>query len=201
MAKAKKASSGKSSKKKAPTRPAAKAKSAKTSSTKKPAKKTTLKKTERKSAVKPAPKTVAKTAAAKPASAAAKPVTKAVAANAPIAKKPLGKKAPAIAPPGMLTIDTNLAAQNAAAMVFNRPVVEGSGGASSLPEQPAKESSTFKNLKDQLANPKPTGLGNLFGSAGDQKKSGGHFNPHQEKGHNQTFGGMNKTGVPRRTNG
>jgi hypothetical protein len=193
MAKAKKASSGKSSKK-AATKPAAKAKGAKTSSAKKPAKKTTLKKTERTSAVKPAPKTVAKTAASKP-------VTKAVAANAPIAKKPVGKKAPAIAPAGMLTIDTNLAAQNAASMLLNRPVVEGGGSASSQPGQPAKESSTFKNLKDQLANPKPTGLGNLFGPAGDQKKSGGHFSAHQEKGHNQTFGGMNKTGVPRRTNG
>ena len=44
-------------------------------------------------------------------------------------------------------------------------------------------------------------LNNLFGPTGDAKKSSGHFNLHQQKGHNQTFGGMNKTGVPRRTNG
>jgi hypothetical protein len=93
-------------------------------------------------------------------------------------------------------IDTNLVAQNAAAMLLNRPVLEHAGDATAQ-----KESSTFKNLKEQLAHPKPTGLGNLFGPSGDSKKSGGHFSAHQEKGHNQTFGGLNKTGVPRRTNG
>jgi hypothetical protein len=96
----------------------------------------------------------------------------------------------------MPTIDTNLAAQTAAAMVRNRPATEGAGHA-----EPGKESSAFKNLKDQLAKPKPAGLSNLFGPTGDQKKGGGHFNLHQQRGHNQTFGGMNKTGVPRRTNG
>jgi hypothetical protein len=93
-------------------------------------------------------------------------------------------------------IDTNLAAQTAAAMLLNRPAAEGAAHT-----EPGKESSTFKNLKDQLAKPKPSGLSNLFGPTGDQKKGSGHFNLNQQKGHNQTFGGMNKTGVPRRTNG
>jgi hypothetical protein len=93
-------------------------------------------------------------------------------------------------------IDTNLAAQTAAAMLLNRPAAEGAANT-----EPGKESSTFKNLKDQLAKPKPSGLSGLFGPTGDQKKGGGHFNLNQQKGHNQTFGGMNKTGVPRRTNG
>ncbi|MDB5319019.1 MAG: Histone H1-like nucleoprotein [Phycisphaerales bacterium] len=202
MAKAKKATARKSPAKKTATK--ATAKSAKSSSAKKPTtKKTTSKKPERKSAVKPAPKTTAKTPATpKPAVAAAPAPAKTAAAKAPAAKaapikKPAAKKSPAAASTGMPMIDTNLAAQNAAAMLINRPAPDNAGPTS----QPAKESSTFKNLKEQLANPKPTGLGNLFGPAGDQKKSGGHFSSHQEKGHNQTFGGLNKSGVPRRTNG
>ena len=153
--------------------------------------------------MKPAPKTTAKTpatskpvAVAVPAKAAAA-ASKAPAAKAAATKKPAAKKIAAAATSGMPMIDTNLAAQNAAAMLLNRPVLENAGDATAV----QKESSTFKNLKEQLAHPKPTGLGNLFGPAGDQKKSGGHFSTHQDKGHNQTFGGLNKTGVPRRTNG
>jgi hypothetical protein len=95
-------------------------------------------------------------------------------------------------------IDTNLAAQTAAAMLVNRdtsaatpPTEQG--------EQP-RESSTFKNLKEQLARPKPAGLGGLLGPVGGEKKQSGHFF-NQQKGHNQTYGGFNKAGVPRRTNG
>jgi len=201
MAKAKKATARKSPAKKAAAKPAAR--SAKSSSAKKPAKKTTSKQPERKSPVKPAPKTTAKTpatskpvAVAVPAKAAAA-ASKAPAAKAAATKKPAAKKIAAAATSGMPMIDTNLAAQNAAAMLLNRPVLENAGDATAV----QKESSTFKNLKEQLAHPKPTGLGNLFGPAGDQKKSGGHFSTHQDKGHNQTFGGLNKTGVPRRTNG
>jgi hypothetical protein len=155
-----------------------------------------------------------KTPAAKAAPKAAKPAAKASpAAKAPpaaaaAAKQPAaaaGKKAPAkvakkSAPasgtPGTPLIDTDLAAQNAASMLLNRPTAP-TGGT----PQSGKESSAFKNLKDQLAKPKPSGLSNLFGPTGGGPKSVGHFNAHQQKGHNQTFGGMNKTGVPRRTNG
>ena len=163
--------------------------------------------------MKPTPKTTSK---ATPPKAAAKTggdkgaTTKAVSAK-PAAEKSAGKAAPArkAAPKkaavtaaatstSMPLIDTDLAAQNAAAMLLNRPASE---GAPSGTGDSAKESATFKNLKDQLANPKPASLSNLFGPSGDQKKSGGHFNLNQQKGHNQTFGGMNKTGVPRRTNG
>ena len=159
--------------------------------------------------MKPTPKTTSK---ATPAKAAAKTgadkaaTTKAVSAKpaatkAAPAKKAAPKKASvaaAAASTSMPLIDTDIAAQNAAAMLLNRPASE---GATSGTGDSAKESATFKNLKDQLANPKPASLSNLFGPSGDQKKSGGHFNLNQQKGHNQTFGGMNKTGVPRRTNG
>jgi DnaK suppressor protein len=203
MAKAKNAPPRKAPAKKAAGKTA---KSAKSSAAKKPVKKTTSKKPERKSAVKPASKTTAKTpATSKPAVAAAAPApakaaaatSKASPAKATAPKKPAAKKIAAAATTGMPMIDTNLAAQNAAAMLLNRPVLENAGDATAV----QKESSTFKNLKEQLAHPKPTGLGNLFGPAGDSKKSGGHFSTHQDKGHNQTFGGLNKTGVPRRTNG
>jgi hypothetical protein len=164
------------------------------------------KKTE--SAETPEKKTAAKGKAAAPKAGKAKaPAAVEASAGTPAGeKKTAAKKAPAkvagkksgsASGGGASTplIDTSLAAQTAAAMLVNRPAAP--AGAA----QPNKESSAFKNLKDQLAKPKPSGLSNLFGPTGDQKKAGGHFNLHQQKGHNQTFGGMNKAGVPRRTNG
>jgi hypothetical protein len=147
--------------------------------------------------VKKAPAAKAKPTAAVAEKKAAAPAAKAPAAKAP-AKKAVAKKSapPQTAGGGTPLIDTDLLAQNAASMLRNRSVIEGAQGA--LAE--GKESAAFKNLKDQLAKPKPTGLSGLFGPAGEQKKSGGGFNPNQQRGHNQTFGGM-KTGVPRRTNG
>jgi hypothetical protein len=149
--------------------------------------------------VKKAPAAKAKPTAAVAEKKAAAPAAKAPAAKAP-AKKAVAKKS---APPqtagggGTPLIDTDLLAQNAASMLRNRSVIE---GAAQGTQAEGKESAAFKNLKDQLAKPKPTGLSGLFGPAGEQKKSGGGFNPNQQRGHNQTFGGM-KTGVPRRTNG
>ena len=64
----------------------------------------------------------------------------------------------------MPLIDTDLAAQNAAAMLLNRPASE---GAPSGTGDSAKESAAFKNLKDQIAKPKPASLSNLFGPSGD----------------------------------
>ena len=182
-------------------------KTSKETPAKKEAAKTSSAKPAASKAAKPAAS--AKAAAAKPA--AAKPETKAAgakaeatksaaskpAAAAAAAKKPAAKKTSATtaAAGSVPMIDTNLAAQTAAAMLLNRPASEGAQAGA------GKESSTFKNLKDQLAKPKPASLSNLFGPTGDQKKGSGHFNLNQQKGHNQTFGGMNKTGVPRRTNG
>jgi hypothetical protein len=140
-----------------------------------------------------APKaSMAKAAASPPASTPAAE-KKAPAKKAPV-KAAAGKKSAPTPVAGTPLVDTALAAQNAAAMLLNRP-------ATPAASQPSKESSAFKNLKDQLAKPKPSGLSNLFGPTGDPKKAGGHFNLHQQKGHNQTFGGLNKAGVPRRTNG
>jgi hypothetical protein len=147
-----------------------------------------------------APKAAASSAPKVTAKAAAAPAVKAAAA-APAKKAVVGKKgAPGTPAVGMPLIDTNLAAQNAASMLLNRSTLEHAEAAAESAE-PAKESAAFKNLKDQLAKPKPTGLAGLFGPSGGAKKDGGHFNVQQQKGHNQTFGGMNKTGVPRRTNG
>jgi hypothetical protein len=142
-------------------------------------------------AKKAAPKTVKKT------------TTKTAAASKPAAAKTTAKKkqpsAPA-QPTGAPMIDTNLAAQNAAAMLINRDTLESAATPPAAEDEKPKESSTFKNLKEQLARPKPSGLGGLLGPVGGEKKSSGHFF-NQQKGHNQTYGGFNKTGVPRRTNG
>jgi hypothetical protein len=152
------------------------------------AKKTGSNKTEKKAA----PKVMKKTTKS---SASPKTTTKSAAVKVGGKKLAAKKLSPGSTGGGMPMIDTNLAAQTAAAMLANRDMVENANA-------PAKEeSSTFKNLKEQLAKPKPTGLGGLFGPTGDQKKSGSQFNPNQQRGHNQTFGGFNKAGVPRRTNG
>jgi hypothetical protein len=100
---------------------------------------------------------------------------------------------------GVPVIDTNLAAQNAAAALLHKDMAPDAD--EERQAGPKHESSTFKHLKEQLAHPKPAALSNLLGPVGKQKKSGGGFFGNQQKGHNQTFGGFNKTGVPRRTNG
>jgi hypothetical protein len=150
---------------------------------------------EKKTPAKPkaAPKATKAKASAKEASPVPAAEKKTPAKKAPT-KATAKKSAPAAGAPTTPLIDTGLAAQNAAAMLLNRP-------AAPTAPQPNKESSAFKSLKDQLAKPKPTGLSNLFGPTADQKKAAGHFNLHQQKGHAQTFGGLNKAGVPRRTNG
>lgn len=122
----------------------------------------------------------------------AKAPPKAKAEAAP--KKPVAKKAPA-ASPSTPAIDTSLAAQAAASMLVHRDMIE------SATEPKKEESSTFKNLKDQLAKPKPASLSHLLGGGAAAKKAGPQFNLNQQRGHNQTFNAFNKTGVPRRTNG
>ncbi len=83
-------------------------------------------------------------------------------------------------------------------MLLNRNVGGAGGGAAA---GAGKESASFKNLKDQLAKPKPASLSHILGPTVDAKKSAGHFLNQQRGGHQQTQGGFNKTGVPRRTNG
>ena len=139
--------------------------------------------------------TKSKTATAERKAPVKKTTTKSAAKSA-ATKKPAAKRAPAGPPAGVPMIDTNLAAQAAASMLINRDTIESAEAA----PPPAKESGAFKSLKEQIAKPKPTGLSNIFGPATDLKKSGGHFNVSQQRGHGQTFGGLNK-GVPRRTNG
>lgn len=157
----------------------AKAKKSEASTDKKPAKAQT------KSPAKQESKAKAETARPAARSETAKPAAK---AEAP--RKAAPKKSPA-AP----VIDTSLAAQAAATMLVNRDMIE------SAAEPKKEESSTFKNLKDQLARPKPASLSHLLGGGAAAKKAGPQFNMNQQKGHNQTFNAFNKTGVPRRTNG
>jgi len=116
-------------------------------------------------------------------------------AKAP-AKKAAPKKAaaPAATQSGMPQIDTNLAAQSAASMLRNRATLTNAASGTK------SETSTFKNLKEQIARPKSAALTSIMGTGGEQKKGASHFMD-QQRGHNQTQGGFNKAGVPRRTNG
>src|SRR5436190_18984298 len=81
------------------------------------------------------------------------------ATNAGDPKKAATKAAAPAQPAGVPLIDTNLAARSAAKMLLNRAVAGDAPHAAAA--QPGKESSTFKNLKDQLANPKPAGLSHI----------------------------------------
>lgn len=117
------------------------------------------------------------------------------AAKAAPKKAPAKKAASAPAQTGMPQIDTNLAAQSAASMLRNRATLTAAANQGDKPE-----TSAFKNFKDQIANPKSAALNSIMGTSGEQKKGASHF-MNQQRGHNQTQGGFNKTGVPRRTNG
>lgn len=139
----------------------------------------------------------AKKSESKPAGSAKKPS----AGNA----KTTGGKKPAGGTSHAPAIDTNLAASAAASMILNR-AVGGSGGSSSSggTSQPQKkESASFKQLKQNIAKPAPSGPGGILSNATTQKKAGNlPFGGGQQKGHNQTFGAdVNRAGVPRRTGG
>lgn len=134
------------------------------------------------------------------------------AASAPMsAKAAKGAKSgkPTAGAPGgatAMSIDTNLAAQAAANMVVHRDMLTGSAAspetdaaASNAPPAPRKESAGFQQLKQGLN--KPSALGGLLGPAGGQKKSNQNFGPGGANFRNQTTGGFNRTGVPRRTSG
>lgn len=111
-------------------------------------------------------------------------------------KKPAAKKAAATAPAAMQSVDTSLAAENAARMLvskFNKPA-----GAKATP---APESAMFRQLKEGLNKPHSAAMSNLL----DKSQGPQHAKSHpqmKQVGHNQTYGAdVNRTGVPRRTPG
>lgn len=141
-------------------------------------------------------KTTKAAAKAEPkAPAKAKPAAEKAAAKAEVPKKAAPAKKAAPVAHANPAIDTTLAAQAAASMLVHRDSIENAAA----PKK--EESAAFKNLKDQLAKPKPASLSHLLGGGAAAKKAGPHFNLNQQRGHNQTFNAFNKTGVPRRTNG
>ena len=114
--------------------------------------------------------------------------------NQPAKKEP-AKKSTASTPAGAAMIDTNLAANAAAALVGGKVAPQSSGGAK-------KESAAFKQLKAGLNKPSAGALGGAFATPQQQKKSRQIFGGGQQIGHNQTFGSdATRTGVPRRTPG
>jgi hypothetical protein len=150
-------------------------------------------------------------AAAKPAKAPAKKAAADAAAPAASARPAAAakKSAPATkaaaksgAPAPVPLIDTGLAAAAAAAMVAHRSVL-GSGGSSAASSSgPSKESSTFRQLKENLANPAGNTLGGLIGTGPVQQKKAQSHGPDRQVGRNQTFGAdVSRASVPRRTGG
>ena len=114
---------------------------------------------------------------------------------------------PAASPAGgMPLIDTDLAASAAASMVLNRAVTgtAPTDGGPRPAAEPAdkRETSTFKQLKQNLAKPAAGGLGGVLGGAQAGKKSSQPFGGGNQVGRNQTFGtNASRTNVPRRTGG
>ena len=108
------------------------------------------------------------------------------------------KKSPAkSAPTGAASIDTNLAANAAAAMVANKVAQPAPASAA-----PKKESAAFKQLKAGLNKPSAGALGGAFAAPSQKKKSNLPFGGGKQVGRNQTFGAdVTRSGVPRRTAG
>ena len=129
------------------------------------------------------------------------------AAEAP-AKAPKGAKAKAApkaaaaksAAPATSTpmVDTGLAAQAAAKMLAAR-----ANGVTATANTNQKTTSTFKQMKDSLAKPHSSSVGNLLNSTSPEfKKTNQHGHKDKHQGHNQTFGSdASKAFVPRRTGG
>jgi hypothetical protein len=121
--------------------------------------------------------------------------------STPAAKKAAPAKAPAKSPAkpagGMPLIDTNLAANAAAAFVGRKLSINS-------PSAPRVESAAFKNMKMNVAKPQNQGLNNILDTTNQNKKPsnlGGHANK-QATAHNQTQrADITRSGVPRRTPG
>lgn len=105
------------------------------------------------------------------------------------------KPAKPSAPSGMPMIDTDLAAQAAAAMLLHR----NKGGADS-----ESKGSLIEQLKADLNKPAAATVSNILNKStpeGAKKPSPLPFG-RKQVGHNQTFGGdLTRSGVPRRTSG
>ena len=96
-------------------------------------------------------------------------------------------------------VDTGFAAQSAAKMLAAR--ANGTIGTANTNQ---KETSTFKQMKESLAKPHASSVGNLLNSTSpnELKKSNQHGHKNKQQGHNQTFGSdASKAFVPRRTGG
>ncbi len=93
---------------------------------------------------------------------------------------------------GVPVVDTDQAARSAAALLAARVK------ANTPSAKP--ESAEFRKLKAGVAKPAVTGTSSLLSNIASTKSSHGGFA--QQVGHNQTIGNaLNRTGVPRRTNG
>ena len=112
-----------------------------------------------------------------------------------VRKPPARKAAKPTARAGTPLIDTSLAAQAAAKMVAHRNRLNS-------PPGEKRESSAFKQLKQNLTNPIPHGPGGLLQNPPPQRKGNLPLGGRNQVGHNQTFGpDVTRTGVPRRTGG
>ena len=148
-----------------------------------------------------------KAAAAPKTAAAAKPAaTKVVKTTT----KSRAKKKPATtaAPTGHPMVDTGLAAQVAARALATRAKL-GAAVGGQMPQQqqpaasaqPARESGSFKQLKENLNKPTGASLGNVLGNAPGSSKSNLPMHGRNESFHSQTQGAGPKFNVPRRTGG
>ena len=110
-------------------------------------------------------------------------------------RKKSAAKAPAKSGGGMPQIDTNIAANTAAALV---------GGRISLnaPSAPRQESAAFKQMKENVAKPHVQGLSNILDTSNQNKKPNLPIGGGKQVAHNQTFSAdVTRSGVPRRTPG
>lgn len=114
----------------------------------------------------------------------------------PSAPATVAKKSPAApAAGGSPLIDTNRAANTAAALVGNRVPLNS-------PTKPRQESASFKHMKKNIAKPHTQGLSNILDTTNQNKKPSMPFGGGKQVAHNQTFGAdVNRAGVPRRTPG
>lgn len=110
------------------------------------------------------------------------------------AKSPAKSSKPAAG--GVPQIDTNLAANAAAALVGRKISLN-------APKAPKQESAAFKNLKEGLSKPHLQGLNNVLETTNQNKKPSNLPAAGQKQvAHNQTFGAdVTRSGVPRRTPG
>ena len=108
-----------------------------------------------------------------------------------------GAKAAPAAPADVPMIDTSLAAQTAARMLLARAT----GHVPATP--PTGDSSTIKELKEQLAKPKAALNSLLQATGGGSSLPGSHLpHPRGQSGRASTHGtDATRTGVPRRTAG